>query len=102
MNATPEFERFMAVYGEELERATREHPADYRWAHAPTIVHGNCGNTTFPARTVAQVAANMRLAILSGGYSHDGRAFKATCKRLGIKHTRRAIQAFCFGVEGGA
>ena len=99
METTSALEQFMTIYTEELDHATKEHPADYPWAHTPTVIHGNCGDTVLPPCPVAQVAAKMRLAILHRSYSHNGHAFKSTCKRLGIKHTRQAIEAFCFGTD---
>lgn len=65
------------VYREELERAVREHPDEYR----------------FPIEHTPAVADKMIAAMKAGSYNKDGRAFKATAKRLGIKHTYAALNA---------
>lgn len=72
---------FMAVYKEELERAVREHPDEYH----------------YPFSDVPTVVARMGAAIEKGSFNKDGRAFKGTCKRLGIKHTYAAIAAWLKG-----
>lgn len=43
---------------------------------------------------VPGVVAKMLPAIFSGSASYDGPAIKLTCKRLGIKATRKAILAY--------
>lgn len=83
----------IAVYREELARAVAEHPEEYPWATAPTVIHGNLGTTILPARTVTEVADKMADAIRTRSYNKDGRAMRATCKRLGIKYTYTAINA---------
>ena len=73
-----EFER---VYVEELQRAVRERPDEYCW----------------PIENATAVAGRMVSAIFSGSrcWSKDSHAIKAACKRLGIKHTYKAmLQAF--------
>ena len=81
MNET-NFERFSAVYLESLRRAVAEKPEMYGPAVAadPTRCH-----------------ANMMVAFRKGTYNHDGYAIKLACKTLGIKHTRKAIDAFLKG-----
>lgn len=73
-----QLENFMEVYEPALTLAVTRYRHEYGFGteHVPTVV------------------ARMRTALLSGSYHHEGRAFKATCKALGIKHTRRAIEAY--------
>ncbi len=69
---------FMATYAKALQEAVTQHPGEYG----------------YPATLVPAVAARMRNAIVQGNYNHSGRAFKATCKTLGITHTRQAIASY--------
>lgn len=71
-------ESFMKVYIECLEAAVTEYPQEYR----------------FPVEHVQEVAALMQKAIEKSTYSNTGRAFKATCKKLGIKNTYKAISNY--------
>lgn len=71
-------ERFEAIYRDELEAAVRDHPEEYTW----------------PIERVPSVAQKMIAAIRNNTYNKDGRAIKATCKRLGVKHTYTAIAAY--------
>lgn len=87
-------DNFRAVYAEELARAVEQYPAEYPWAHGGTTVIGNVGNTTLPRSTVDEVAARMFGAMERGTFNKDGRAFKATCKRLGIPYTYAGIVAY--------
>jgi len=75
--------RFAEIYTEELQRAVAAHPDEY-WLHA--------GET--PDAYAARVAPKMVYAFIKGGANKDGHAMKATCKRLGIKHTYTAINDF--------
>lgn len=72
---TPNFDTFMVTYREELYKAVEQYPGEYAFtrAHAP------------------DVADRMQAAFARGSYNKDGRAIKATCKRLGIIHTYAAI-----------
>ena len=79
-------DKFFEVYAVELERIASEHHTDYPWFR---------GDATYPAIPVATVVARMRAAVERNSHNHSGPAFKATCKRLGIKHTRKAIAEFC-------
>jgi len=45
----------------------------------------------FKVAEVPMVAIRMRWAFHDGSFHHIGRAIKATCKRVGIKHTRKAM-----------
>lgn len=65
------------IYREELANAVRDYPNEYAW----------------PIDQVPVVADRMVDAMKRGSYNKDGRAFKATCRRLGIKHTYTAINA---------
>ena len=68
-------ETFMKVYEECLREAITSHPEEYRY-----------GLDAIPG-----VLEKMRPAIYNGSYNKDSRAFRATCKKLGIKHTYSAI-----------
>ncbi len=48
----------------------------------------------FGSDRVAEVAQRMLNAVDRDSANYDGPAFKLTCKRLKIKHTRKAIRAF--------
>lgn len=69
---------FMEVYGPALLYAVQTDPDEY----------------AFPEADVPKVVDRMRQAFERGSYNHDGRAIKAACRALGIKHTRKAIEAF--------
>lgn len=71
-------ERFEAVYREELPKAVLKYPEDYAW----------------PVEQAPVVADKMMRALDAGTFNKDSRAFRATCKVLGIKHTYQAIRAF--------
>ena len=76
---TTQLEKFCAEYRHQLEVAVRDHPKDYKF---------------MGSFTVDQVADKMVEAFKAGTYNKDGRAIKATCKTLGIKHTYRDINAY--------
>lgn len=69
---------FCAHYGPNLERAVRERPDEY----------------AFPIEEVPLVLGRMRAALERGSYNHAGHALRWTCKALGMKHTRTAIEAY--------
>ena len=71
-------ETFIKVYAEQLEKAVRERPEEYGW----------------PFENVPAVVEKMKAAIKARTYNKDSRAFKGTCKILGIKHTYTAINHF--------
>lgn len=71
-------EKFMEVYSRALMWAVTDYPEEY-----PYGVHG-----------VRKVVEGMREAIIEGSFNKEGRAFKRTCKELGIKHTYGAIKDF--------
>lgn len=45
--------------------------------------------------TPAALAAKMTAGLLTGSANKDGEGIKRACKACGIKHTYKAIQAFC-------
>jgi hypothetical protein len=71
-------ERFLAEYKSQLARAVADYPAEYVW----------------PISELEVVFGRMVAAFDRGSYSKDSRAFKATCKTFGIKHTYSAIAGF--------
>lgn len=75
--------------------------ADIFWAtyagHLESLA--NNGHYNWPASEAADVAARMRTAWEKGSASKDGKAFAATCKSLGIKHTYKAMRAYIAGEQ---
>lgn len=63
------------IYGVELENAHRMNPERYCW----------------PISELPTVMAKMKDAFVRGSCSIDGEGWKRTCKRLKIKHTRKAL-----------
>lgn len=72
------FAAFIDVYTEELTKAHASNPALY----------------AFPASELPAVLKRIEGAIERGTYNHDSATFKATARRLEIKPTRTAIEAF--------
>ena len=72
---------FMAVYRVKLPEAVALNPDYYHW-HSVEKVSSDV------------VADRMEKAFASGSYHHEGKALQMTCKALGLKHTRKAIEAF--------
>lgn len=72
------YAEFWRVYAEELKRAVTERPQEYGW----------------PVEQVPVVVSRMVAAFDRGSYNHDSTAFRWTCNRLKIKHTRKAIREF--------
>ncbi len=66
---------FLAQYRSDLEQAVIDHNEDYGYG----------------IERVPEVFGRMVAAIDRGSFNKDSRAFKATCKKLGIKHTYKAI-----------
>lgn len=73
-----QFQRFIGVYKEELEKSVRACPDDYAWALSD----------------IDTVLERMTRAIERGSFNKDTPAFRRTCKQLGIKHTYKAINDF--------
>jgi hypothetical protein len=71
-------ERFKAEYVMALRECIQAHPDIY----------------AFPDSDAELVAGRMFAAMDKGSFSHTGHAYKLTCKRLGIKHTRAAVVQF--------
>lgn len=72
------FFRFIVIYTEKLREAVAKHPEVYRYTQAE----------------VPAVVDRMREAFVRGSYNHDGLAIRNTCKAVGIKPTRTALEAF--------
>jgi len=77
-NQMTNFDTFAQTYTEELEKAVLKYPEEYVW----------------PVENVPTVAAKMIQAFRAGTYNKDGRAIKATCKRLNIPYTYKGINAY--------
>ena len=74
---TDKFTLFFVTYSECLREQMALHPEQYdRRVTADAIL------------------ARMRAAIEQGSFNKDSDSFRATCKRLGIPHTYKAISAF--------
>jgi hypothetical protein len=71
-------ETFITTYREQLRIAIETHPEEY----------------AYPVSELDFVVARMTAAIERGSFNKDSRAFRATCKVLGIKHTYQAIKAY--------
>ena len=69
---------FCDTYRRNLTKARTEHPQEYPW----------------PIEQLQTVADKMVAAIQRGSFNKESRAFRDTCKELGIKHTYTAINAF--------
>lgn len=71
-------ETFETTYRRNLAATVERYPLEY-------------GNIT---DIVDEVADKMMAALDRRSYNKDGRAFKSTCKELGLAHTYKAIEAF--------
>jgi len=69
---------FSETYLAALADSVRDYQSEYGW----------------PVTQVPVVHAKMMVAVERGTFCHDSRAFKLTCKRLGIKNTRKAMLEF--------
>lgn len=74
-------DRFFDVYEDCLLHCIDTYPDEY--AYGPDTAKA------IAAKFKAKVAAHG-----FGGINKDGHAFKMTCKKLGIKHTYKAMEAF--------
>lgn len=74
----PNLDGFIKVYEKNLRQVVEKNPGEYSW----------------PISEVPAVAERMRKAIIGNSYSHQGKAFVATAKELGIKPTRKAIEEY--------
>lgn len=73
---------FCSAYLVNLEQAVKDYgdEYDYQVADCPTVV------------------VKMRKAFDRGDYNHNGRAIRSTCRELGLKHTRKAIETYLSGI----
>jgi len=86
------FARWSEEYRQQLQAAVNAKPTEYafRPEHAPQVA----------ARILTSMAASgAHNAPPMFGINKDGRAMKATCKALGLKHTYTAINAYLRGEE---
>ena len=75
-------ETFIRTYREKLADAVRDHPDEYVW----------------PLSELDAVMGRMVAALDRRSFNKDSRAFRATCKALGIKHTYAAIREYVEGL----
>ena len=80
-------EKFKGIYEEELGVEVTTHSEKHPWLHKP-------GKTGFGKKTIAEVVDNMITALREKRMNKDTPALKRTCRRVGIKHTYRAIQEY--------
>ncbi len=81
---TANAKKFFSEYEVQLAKAVEKYPEEYAWGYLkPKQVH--------------EVAELMKAAFIRQSYNKDGRAVKAVCKALGIKHTYTAIDEFLRG-----
>ena len=71
-------ERFLNEYETQLWLAVTNYPEEYGWSISE----------------LDAVYSRMVAAFDRGSYNKDSRAFRETCKALGIKHTYTAIREF--------
>jgi len=72
------FECFMEEYEKQLRLSHDTEPQNYAW----------------DISQMNEVVARMRVAIEKGSFNKDSSAFRRTCRKLGIKHTYKAISEF--------
>lgn len=71
------------IYAEELIDAVLKHPEEY----------------TIAMSEVPGVTERMTRALVNGTGNKEGRAIKATCRRLRIAHTYKAIKTYLCGAS---
>ena len=54
----------------------------------------------YPLSEIPAIVERMRVAFDRGSYNYDSRAIRITCKVLGIKPTRKAIEAYLTTPKG--
>jgi len=69
---------FMSVYKEELAKAVKQFPNAY----------------VFTMSELPKVLERMEVCLRKGTVNIESRAMRATFKRLGIKHTYKALKEF--------
>lgn len=52
------------------------------------------GEYEWPLDQLDSVVSRMQNAFVNGTYNYDGKAIKATCKQLGIRHTVKAMEEY--------
>lgn len=77
-NREKNVEEFCKSYLKNLENAVKTNPTEYLYS----------------IEECPKVVEKMKAAFIRGSYNHDGQAIKATCKELGIKPTRTAMEAY--------
>lgn len=77
---------FDTTYYDELARAVREHPDEYMPAMSTK-------------EGLIDAYTRMLAAFDRESYNKDGRAIRATCRKLGIPHTYKAINAYRRGEQ---
>jgi hypothetical protein len=75
-------DHFVAIYREELRKVVTEYPKEY----------------FYDVADVDKVADRMALAFRRGSFNYDGRAIKAACHRVGIRHGQAAMLRY-FGLR---
>lgn len=78
---TSNAQRFFSEYEIQLQKAVEQHPDEYGFSD------------------VKAVANRMRAAFIRQSYNKDGRAIRAVCRVLGIKHTYDSINTFLVSEE---
>jgi hypothetical protein len=76
-------DKFAAEYRKQLIAAVLAHRGELPQPLAVDLIYH-----------VEQTAAMMIRGFRDGNYNYTGRAIKNTCKALGIKHTRTAMETY--------
>ena len=79
--ATQNTIRFFSEYEQQLKLAVQNHPDEYAWGF-------------LKADQVHEVAELMKVAFIRQSYNKDGRAVRAVCRVLGIRHTYTDINKY--------
>lgn len=88
----PNLDRFLETYRQERRRLHVERPELY--SAEPLIIRGNAGIVTLPPARSEEGIAKFCDAIRAGSFGLDGEALRATCRRLRIRRTYKAIRAW--------
>jgi hypothetical protein len=75
------YEKFCEEYEKQLMIAVQTYPSDYFYG----------------PEKVPETARKMAIAFKNNTYNYDSKGIKFTCKSLGIKHTRKAINEYIKG-----
>lgn len=82
-----------AEYLRILQSNLAANPEAYAWAR-PMVVHGNLGDTTFPAKTPEGMADKMMAAVQANSFTLDANSapsLNEAVRCLGIKPTKKAL-----------